>query len=309
MSAMATIAVEPAMAPSCGVDGTARLTWLVHIQQLPALPQALQAVWQAQRDDRLSLPHCVELIEHDPALAGRILRLANAAFYGASGQVSNIGDAMRLLGLRTVAAALSAAVLSQALSKLSCPGFDLAEHWRHAVGTALLARTLAPRVALSADDAFLAGLMHDMGLLVLASHAPDDTAEILRLASRMGWPACQAERHVLGVDHPQVGAAVAAHWRFPARIVQAIAQHHAPPAPQGGAGMSLAGLIQLATTAADQLALGPAPDATGCSAEPDTPGDLGLSEPAWQHTLQHTRLSVAEWCRGLNLGGDGAAAG
>lgn len=216
------------------------------VTQLPPLPEAVMAVMQALQRDDLSAQHSVELIERDQALAARTLRLANSAFYGVPGRVGSIGDAVRMLGLRTVAGVLTAAAMHSSLRVDACPGFCFESYWRHALGTALLARSLAPSGGLNADEAFLAGLMHDVGLLVLAVFQPDAAVMSIKHSQEQDAPLYQAEQEILGIAHPAVGALVANHWHFPAAISQAIAHHHAPLPPGPGERISLSSLVQIA---------------------------------------------------------------
>lgn len=216
------------------------------VSALPPLPEAMTAVMRALNHDHLSAQRCIALIEHDPAIAARILRLANSAFYGVPGRVCSICDAVRLLGLRSVLGVLTAVAMHNAIRVDACPAFQFQVYWRHAVGTALAARALAPLAGCHGDEAFLAGLMHDIGQLVLAAFHPAQAQAALTLAREQDLGADEAERRVIGVAHPAVGALVAAHWHFPPSIVQAVRCHHAPEAPGPGQRVSLAGLVQVA---------------------------------------------------------------
>lgn len=216
------------------------------VDALPALPAALTEVARALGGERLSANRAIALIEQDQALAGRTLRLANSAFYGVPGRVASIGDAVRLLGLRTVAGVLTAAAMHDLLRVDACPAFRFQVYWRHAIGTALAARALAPAAGHDADEAFLAGLMHDIGQLVLAAFDPLPAGAALALARADDLPAASAEQAVLGLTHPLVGALVAEHWQFPRRIADAIGHHHAPLAAAAGDRVSLSALVQMA---------------------------------------------------------------
>ena len=199
------------------------------INHLPALPELAAELLQVRQHDSLSAQHCIRLIERDPALAGRTLRLANSAFYGVSGRVGSVGDAVRLLGLRTVAGVLAAVSLQGTLGVTGCAGFSLQRHWQQAVSTALAARCLAAAAGLDREQAFLAGLLQDSGRLVLAALAPLQAAHTLAQAQASGQTIETVEHALLGVAHPQLGALLVRHWHLPEAIAQAIAQHHAAP--------------------------------------------------------------------------------
>jgi putative nucleotidyltransferase with HDIG domain len=223
------------------------------VQALPPLPQAMAEVMLALGNQALSAQRSIALIESDPALAGRTLRLANSAFYGMAGRVASIGDAVRLLGLRTVASVLSAVALHGLLKLPACPGFDFEAYWRHAIATALAARALAPLAGVDADQAFLAGLMHDVGQLVLAAHLPVDAQATIDHARQAGQPLHQAEQALLGFSHAEVGAWVARHWHFPETIASAIECHHGLDLPPAGHAPGLPAVVQLASVLAGEV--------------------------------------------------------
>lgn len=197
------------------------------LADLPPLPAALSELLLALRQGGLSLERCVALIERDPSLAARSLRLANSPFYGRAGRVGSVSGAVTLLGLRTVNQLLTAVTLQQAIRPDQCPGFDLGGFWRHAMNVAMVASAIGPRLELDPSEAFLAGLLHDIGALMLVVLAPEVVAEVERRVAEGETPE-QVERELLGTDHVEVGSAVARRWHFPAPIVEAIADHHRP---------------------------------------------------------------------------------
>lgn len=243
------------------------------VHQLPALPEVVVELLQVLRNEDLSVQRCISLIERDPALAGRTLRLANSAFYGVPGRVGSIGDAVRLLGLRTVSSVLTAVALQGTLGVQGCAGFSLQQHWQQAIGTALAARCLAPASGVEVDEAFLAGLLQDSGQLVLAVLAPQQTARTLAWAQAHGGPLEQAEQALLGVAHPQLGALLVRHWRLPETMAQAIAQHHAPTPAAPGQPTGLAVVLQQADALVRSLLQPAAAEAAG-PALPLDPAEL-----------------------------------
>ncbi|MBQ0958637.1 HDOD domain-containing protein [Ideonella sp. 4Y11] len=195
------------------------------LADLPPLPAALAEVLQALRQGGLTMERCIALIERDPSLAARCLRLANSPFYGRPGRIGSVSGAVTLLGLRTVNHLLTAVTLQQAIRPEQCPGFDLNGFWRHAMNVAMAASTIGPRLDLDPSEAFLAGLLHDLGELMLVLLVPEIVAEVERRTAA-GEPVRQVERALLGTDHVEVGSAVARRWNFPPAIVEAIADHH-----------------------------------------------------------------------------------
>jgi putative nucleotidyltransferase with HDIG domain len=250
------------------------------VRELPPLPQALREVMQALQHENLSANRSIELIEHDQALAARTLRIANSAFYGAPGRVARVGDAVRMLGLRTVSGVMTAAVLRGSLRVERCPEFHFDGYWRHAIGTALAAQMLAPGAGLDADEAFIGGLLHDIGQLVLAAHYPEQARQSLIKARKDDLFSEQAELAVFGLGHSTIGSMVAQHWRFPTVICQAIALHHAPEPAPAGQRLSLSGLVHVADAVAHALDLSQADDEAVPPLQPAVWQALGWNQAA-----------------------------
>lgn len=228
------------------------------LADLPPLPAVLAEVLQAMRHGGLSLERSVALIERDPSVAARCLRLANSPFYGRPGRIGSVSGAATLLGQRTVNQMLTAVTLQQAIRADQCPGFDLNNFWRHAMNVAMAASALSPRLDLDPSEAFLAGLLHDIGELMLVVLVPE-------LLADMDWEAhddasaAQRERERLGTDHVELGSTVARRWNFPASIVKAIADHHRPWNDDQGS-PSLAALLSLIHALTGPLEGGESPD-------------------------------------------------
>lgn len=181
------------------------------ISRLPPLPQAVLALQATLRDESASVAACALHIRQDPALTARLLRLANSAFYGVPGRVASIDDAVQLIGVRSLRLlAMTAAVTLQFPAPRRAARWHNA-FWRHALAVAHLAQGLAELRGQPVERAYVAGLLHDIGRLVLAT------------------------QRGIEVDHPddghaEVGAAVARHWHLPEAVARAIDSHHAPGA-------------------------------------------------------------------------------
>lgn len=243
--------------------------WARCIVSLPSLPSAFIAAVELLSNDDASSASCIAAIERDQALTVRVLRLANSPFYGAQGQVSRIGDAVQMLGLRTVASALAAVSLRTALGSLQCNGFCFASYWRHTLCTAIAAREAARVASLDAGEAFLLGLLHDVGKLILAMTSPELESQALQLARSDGLAMHDAEQQLLGVTHAEVGAVVARQWNFPAAFAEAIADHHRPVPAPAGERPSLPLLIRLANEMAHGVE------------EPSAHMETRLRDPLW----------------------------
>jgi len=201
---------------------------ITEVTQLPVQPgAAMRLLWMLE-DPRTSAADLGRLIESDPALSTQVIRLANTAFYGLSGKVSSAWRAVTVLGLATVRAIATTAAFDLFSEKgRSVPD----DFWPHSVTTAAAAAAIARRIGVQANDAFSAGLLHDLGSALVFRRAPrryDSVADLL--ANDPTLTRIEAERMEFGMTHADVGAAGLSVMRFPAEMVEAIGSHHTPPA-------------------------------------------------------------------------------
>lgn len=198
-------------------------------QDLPTIPEVLARIWQLVDDPRSSARDLEQVVTLEPPLAAKVLRLANSPYYGGRGRVKDVQMAITALGfdtLRNLAVCLSVASgLAQREARQSV--MDQRALWRHSVTCAVVARRLAHDAAIDeAEEVFTAGLLHDIGMFVIALGRPDAYAEVARIGLQRGVDQGQAEREVLGFDHAEVGSAFARRWHFPAGLQELIAGHH-----------------------------------------------------------------------------------
>ena len=271
------------------------------VTSLPSLPQAVQDALAVLNDEGASVGAVAERIEHDQVLAARTLRAANTAFYGAPGRVATIRSAIGVLGLRTVAALLTtASVSAQFPGSARCPEFRFSSFWRHTLTTALTSRGLAKAIGMDAEVAFTAGLLHDIGALVLATQFPAEFGIALRHAREHDLPLLGAERAVLDVDHCAAGAVLAEHWRLPVPVARAIAQHHAP-VPDPGGEPSLSELVHVADALAHGTQTEDGTDDSVPLVTVEVWSRFGIDAPACLDVLRSTRASVEALCEALSL--------
>jgi putative nucleotidyltransferase with HDIG domain len=283
---MSEALMEPVVAVQPDTAAMARC-----IGELPALPRALLAAVRVLSQDNVPAGECIDAIERDQALATRMLRLANSAFYGARGQVSSIGDAVQMLGMRTVASVVAAVSLRSTLAQLKCEAFSFEAYWQHALSAAIIARELSRPAAHDPGEAFLAALLHDVGQLILVMSHPEQAERALQLSQETGIDLYESERQVIGISHDAVGADVARHWHFPASIVSAIAAHHTPLPPEPGDRLSLSALIHLADALAQRLDSGE--HSCGVPGDEDTRACLQLTEDSLQQLFARTEQEIA----------------
>lgn len=263
------------------------------IHELPPLPRALTEALRVVRSDSLSAGGCVQAIEQDAVLAARMLRLANSPFYGACGRVSSVGDAVRLLGLRTVASVVVAVSMHSLLARWHEGDSHLFQaYWQHAVATATAARELASAAGVDPDEAFLAGLLHDLGRLVLAVFVPGPARLARAHAMTEDIDPRDAEARFIGRAHDDVGAAVAGHWLLPEPIVAAIGLHHAPPPAAECSTAALAAVTHVADAIAHAMDLADDPAETVPSIDNAAWRLAGPSESAMPRVVERVRAGV-----------------
>ncbi len=199
------------------------------IRQLPSLSVVVTRLLELLGREDLTMASLMTVVGEDQALAARILRIANSPFYGLSHRVGSLQDAGTLLGIHTLGNIITAAGVMGHFPPGGGDGFERLSFWQHAIGVGTCARVLARRGGLDAEMAFTAGLLHDIGKLVLASYFADDFAAVLAWRGVHDCLLRDAEQAVLGLDHTKLGARVARHWRLPEPVVNAIAYHHSLP--------------------------------------------------------------------------------
>ncbi|RMH69875.1 MAG: HDOD domain-containing protein [Bacteroidetes bacterium] len=206
---------------------------LESVRSLPPLPAAVQRLLTLARDAEADFGEVSRVIESDQTLTARTLRAANSAFYGVPRRVETVRQATVLLGSDTIVnLALGVSVLGlQERMDRQWP-LDAEAFWRHSLAVATAARLLARALPFDdADSAFVAGLLHDIGKLVMLDHFGDVYGQVLLAAQDGTRPLPELEREILGVDHAAVGQALCLHWNLPAHLTRAVAEHHDDAAP------------------------------------------------------------------------------
>ncbi len=196
----------------------------------PPLPQAFLALRRTAADPMSTASDMAAVISMDPSLAAYVLRLANSALYSPKAPVETVTRAVACIGLGEIETMAAGAMLTRLFEKPPRPDLlRLDAFWRHALAVGILARTLAERVGERGGERyFVAGLLHDMGRLVLAVAEPDLMAAVLARAAASRLPLDAAERLELGFDHAALGGRIADKWRLPETLLAAVAGHHEP---------------------------------------------------------------------------------
>jgi HD-like signal output (HDOD) protein len=196
--------------------------------QLPSIPRLVQELLQMFDDPNSELAEIARRVQLDQALTAKVLRLANSSFYGSSRKISTVNEAVVMLGFDALRTLVLACGVTGAF--VSPPGFDINAFWRRSFYVAGLCRWIVrrgPLRALNADGAFTAGMLHDVGYLLLATVDADRLQQI-ESAVAAGTPRAEAEMSVLGCSAPEIGAALLQRWQFPDVLREAVLHQNAP---------------------------------------------------------------------------------
>jgi HD-like signal output (HDOD) protein len=196
--------------------------------ELPAAPATYIALTQALKNPDATTRQVAAIVERDVGISAKVLQIVSSSFFGAPRNVSTIAAAVGYLGLDTVRTLVLACEIVRTFAPTSSlDGFSIDEFEDHGLRTGRLARSMLG-ASLASDDAFVAGLLHRVGQLVLASRVPHRFAEVLDSAARNGTNLLKAEHAVLGVTHAQVGAYLLGLWGLRQRVVEAVAYYPYP---------------------------------------------------------------------------------
>ena len=235
------------------------------VRALPVLPTAVTRLLSLARDVDADFREIARVIETDQTLTARTLRAANSPLNSVSRQVKTVRQATVLLGTDTIVKlVLGVSVISLQSGLYRNLPIDPAAFGRHSIAVGLAARTLAQHFKLpNPSEAFVAGLLHDIGKLVLLMHHGEDYARLMRRAQKGQAPLHELELDAYDLDHALVGHVLCMHWNLPSAMTQAVAEHHAEPAPRSVADVvsranDLIKTIQVGDSG--NYYVGPAPD-------------------------------------------------
>ena len=199
------------------------------VDGMPAFPKSVQRVLELTRDVNSTPKDLVEVIDKDPVLTVKILKVVNSAYYSLPKQITSVGHSVVYLGFNTIKnLSLSIAAIGM-LPKTNEAGFDGQQYLLHSLATAAIAKQLALKVD-DADpmDCFIAGLLHDFGKVVLAQFMPAEFRTALDVSKQQGTSLHLALRQVIEVDHAVVGAMLVEKWRFAPKLVETIRHQYGP---------------------------------------------------------------------------------
>ena len=211
------------------MDATNFLLRVGRIKEIPTLPLIVLELNKQLKDPETSIAKVAQTIEKDQALSSNILKLVNSAFYGFNTEISDIRNAVVLLGYNAVRNAIvSISVIKSFSGNSSLKGFDVTEFWKHALAVAVTSKNISTMTKInSPDNCFVGGLLHDIGKVILAQYFQEMFAEVWNMAQRENISFWAAEQKIVPADHAKIGAFLAARWKLPKGLVHAIRRHHA----------------------------------------------------------------------------------
>ncbi|MGA3025414.1 MAG: HDOD domain-containing protein [Bryobacteraceae bacterium] len=197
---------------------------------LPPFSPTLNRVMASLANEDVSFSSLSDLIEKDTVLAGNILKVVNSALYGRRGAVNSVRHAVALLGVNKLRNTVLGMSITRMWARVKTPGgWSTKDFNMHSVAVAVLSDLLAQRTGVCyPEGAFIAGLLHDLGRLLIAIAAADEYNEIMALYAAHHRTLCDCEREVLGLDHAEVSSLALAAWNLPEPIQTAVRYHHQP---------------------------------------------------------------------------------
>ena len=237
------------------------------VGDLPALPDIAMRVFQMAEGDEWNVADLEEEIRRDQALTARFLRLANSAHYGARRTVGSLNQALTMLGSKKIRTVLLAAAV-EGFHQATHSNFEDRVLWQHALAVGFVSQHLAQQLQLcNPEEAFIAGLLHDIGRVVMDERVPSQYQRVVDRADGSNESLGVAEREVFGYDHTDVGFLLARAWALPDAIADTIHRHHEPDTARPDP--TLCATVSLANSWCVTHGLGP-----------DTQPDLVLAELA-----------------------------
>lgn len=197
---------------------------------LPVLPEVAVKVLQRVRDPEATAAELEGWIVRDPALAARVLRMANSAFFHLRQHVATVQRAVVVMGFNTIRSVVMAAA-TRRLWQAQASGLEDRLMWEHSLAVALGSRRIAEAVGLHVvEEAFIAGLLHDVGKMCMGANLGERYRQVVRRVIDRGALWTETERELFGFDHAEVGALVLERWSFPLELQEAVRRHHHPDA-------------------------------------------------------------------------------
>lgn len=252
---------------------------LREVKDLPPFSAIANRALKLTNDPRSSAVDISRVISYDAAFTARVLRMANSAYYGFTRKITTVSEAIVVLGYETLKSVVLALTLQKFYDReVKGYGLEKGDLWKHSVGCALAARLIATQVKYPAvEQAFVAGLLHDVGKVILNQFVREAIDQIIEVSGGQGLSFAEAEKRVLGFDHQDIGSKVAEKWNFNEKVVEAIKCHHRPDRARKD--LKLTSIIHIADYVCLSLGLGVGSDGMLYPLKKEALDELGLGEP------------------------------
>ncbi|OLN26694.1 putative signal transduction protein [Desulfovibrio sp. DV] len=267
--------------------------------KLTSLPDVFVRISEVLHDPNSTAKEAAGAIGKDVSLSAKLLQLVNSAFYGFPVKVDTLSRAVTIVGSRQLTTlALGISVIG-IFKDLPEGLVEMRAFWKHSIGCGIIASNLVPATAdsgenLEVERLFVAGLLHDVGRLVLYRNLPRHCAHVLAKARNEGIPLREAERAVLGFDHATLGGMLLRRWRFPDNLERAVRHHHGGPTPMG---QLMPAMIHAADAAANALLLGSSGEVYVPALSPPAWTTLGLTPERLEKAVAAADVQAAEIIR------------
>ena len=254
---------------------------LGEVVELPVIPKVYRELVEALGEPEVDIARVGEIVGQDQAISAKILQLVNSSFFGIRREISNVEEATTYLGITTIRdLVLSAEVFKQFEGGVKVPGFSLEAEQEHSLLTSRIARSLLDDKRL-ADQAFISGMLHDVGKLVMSTQLPDKLSEIIAEGGGKTEPFCDVEQRCMGTGHAEIGAYLLGLWGMPYPVVEAVAHHHQPSRVAGQTEFGVLPAVHVAQALAREIATG---NFDGKDLDQELLSELGVADriPEWR---------------------------
>lgn len=263
------------------------------IQNLPTLPTVVSQLLKLVSSRESSALDVQAVLSGDQSLTTTVMKLVNSSFYGYAGKISTLQQAVVILGFETIKSVALSATIFSAFKKEGRTEFNREEFWKHSIAVGVSARILAREIGYKEiEEAFVAGIIHDIGKVVLDEYAPEYFDLTVQYVKEHDVLMYEAERAVLGFSHAQLGRWLATKWNLPAHLIDAIFYHHQPGNSQRAP--ELTALIHVGDILARTLHLGFGGDDKVPPLDPSGWEKLNMTEETLKRILSEVPAEFAK---------------
>ncbi|MFD2228982.1 HDOD domain-containing protein [Alkalimarinus sediminis] len=199
------------------------------VDKIPTFQESVHRILALTTSPDCSAKDLVQVIEHDPILTIKVLKLVNSAYFGLSQEVTSVNHSVVYVGINTIKNVAISVATTGALPKTNKAGLNMNRFWEHSLAVGVIAKLLAEHKGVGKNEQanyFVAGLLHDIGKVLFAHFIPADYQQVLQKSEVEKIPLHLAEKQLLGFDHSEIGAMIAEKWQLPTDLISSIRGHH-----------------------------------------------------------------------------------